>query len=279
VEEILQLMGAEKEQLASKPLTAGIKPIEIRCRWSSCRHGRHTLDHYHRPRGGALRHPPGHCQSCGEKVAELPQAGEVMPFDDNQFLAAFAQFPKELIRAHYWWVRMDLRAFNQAWRAGRIRLNEMARRDVQTALTKNDNFAGRRAPYKEKVVAYAQHATATCCRQCAAYWHGLPQSMAAALTDEQIEYCVSLAQAYLELRFPDLPDEPSSVPSVPLGAGPNGDQIFEMEEALIEAFAKGEDPTGLVIPIRSGLRISPSHDASGGLLLPGQVTLPNPGAA
>ena len=51
-------------------------------------------------------------------------------------------------------------------------------------------------------IHYAQHATASCCRKCMEYWHGIPQTQT--LTDEQIEYFVELAMMYLKDRLPDL---------------------------------------------------------------------------
>jgi hypothetical protein len=57
-----------------------------------------------------------------------------------------------------------------------------------------------------RAVYYAQHATATCCRKCMEYWHGIPKDRP--LTDGELAYATMLVQAYLDDRLTDLPDDP-----------------------------------------------------------------------
>ena len=267
LETIRKAIGLKKQELSASPLPAGVIPIEIHCHWSACAHGRHSLDHYQRVRRGSQKYPPGHCQDCGEKVADLPSDGDVMPFDDNQFFATFAAFPKELIRAHYWNVRFDLRAYHQAFRYGRLNLMAKVRADVIKVMTDTGPFSRRGAPYSEKIVAYAQHATGTCCRGCASYWHGVPRS--GVPTDEQLEYLVRMAQSYLELRLPGLPEEPTPrVPKVAKFAGPDDEEMLLMENDIFAAFARDVDPAGLVLPQRSRLRLVDRRDSVGGWIEP-----------
>jgi hypothetical protein len=42
----------------------------------------------------------------------------------------------------------------------------------------------------------AQHATATCCRNCLAKWHRIPQGRA--LTPEEIDYIITVQLRWLE---------------------------------------------------------------------------------
>jgi hypothetical protein len=271
---------AKKQSLDAGPLPAGVIPLEVHCKWSSCHHGRHSLDHFRTTVGGKSKHPPGHCQDCGKKIVELPMPETGAPVDHAQFMGVFAKFPTELIRAHYWNVPFDLRAYNQALRLGRRGLMAKARKQVLEAMLKNDAFAGRRAPYNENVVAYAQHAVAGCCRKCAAYWHGLPLDMNVRPSDEQLDFVVGLVQAYLELRFPNLPDDPTfGVPGVPKNAGPDEGELGQMEENLLTAFAADRDPAGLVIPTRSTIKIISRSDADGGFLEPTNIALPIPRVA
>ena len=58
---------------------------------------------------------------------------------------------------------------------------------------KND---GRQTPYGKHPVFIAQHATATCCRNCLARWHKIPSGRA--LTEEEIKAIVSLLLAWIE---------------------------------------------------------------------------------
>jgi hypothetical protein len=59
-------------------------------------------------------------------------------------------------------------------------------------------------------IFYAQHATATCCRTCLAYWHDIPKGRS--LTVEELDYCARLLDLYLDRRLPELDDEPIQVP-------------------------------------------------------------------
>ena len=57
---------------------------------------------------------------------------------------------------------------------------------------------------------YAQHATATCCRTCLEYWHGIPRGRA--LSDDELDYCAELACRYIEDRLPELTDKGENIP-------------------------------------------------------------------
>ena len=61
------------------------------------------------------------------------------------------------------------------------------------AYPKND---GKQTPMKNHPVFVAQHATATCCRQCLEKWHGI--QMGRALTEVQIHYLVSVIMSWIE---------------------------------------------------------------------------------
>ncbi|MDQ3632430.1 MAG: DUF4186 domain-containing protein, partial [Actinomycetota bacterium] len=77
---------------------------------------------------------------------------------------------------------------------------------VRSALSKprsRNAWDGRQTPRETsdsaRIQHYAQHATATCCRQCVEYWHAIPADDD--LTDEQLRYCVDLAWEYVEQRL------------------------------------------------------------------------------
>jgi len=57
---------------------------------------------------------------------------------------------------------------------------------------------------------YAQHATATCCRTCLEYWHGIPKGRA--LSAEELNYLAELVCRYIEDRIPELTEEGESIP-------------------------------------------------------------------
>ena len=57
------------------------------------------------------------------------------------------------------------------------------------------------------IVHWARHATASCCRACMKYWHGVPLDQE--LTAEDVKYFRDLGMRYILLRIPDL--QPAAV--------------------------------------------------------------------
>ena len=66
---------------------------------------------------------------------------------------------------------------------------------------------GSQTPMRGHPVFKAQHATATCCRSCLAKWHGIPAGRP--LTDEEVEFVVSVHLAWLREAAGDLSGFPS----------------------------------------------------------------------
>ena len=58
---------------------------------------------------------------------------------------------------------------------------------------------GMQTPFSGKVIYYAQHATATCCRKCIEAWHGTGRERH--LTEEEIAYFAELMMHYIETRL------------------------------------------------------------------------------
>lgn len=55
---------------------------------------------------------------------------------------------------------------------------------------------GKQTPLKGHPVFIAQHATATCCRDCLKKWHKIRKDKA--LSREEIDFCVSLIMTWIE---------------------------------------------------------------------------------
>jgi hypothetical protein len=115
-----------------------------------------------------------------------------------------------MIRHHYWHVDFDQRALNYAIRKGRIELHAAAEKRVRQAIgPAQPAFDGRQTSMSGNPLHYAQHATATCCRKCVEYWHGIPQGNE--LTEEQIAYCAGLVRKFIAERLPDLAEHGAKV--------------------------------------------------------------------
>jgi hypothetical protein len=119
----------------------------------------------------------------------------------------------ELIRHHFWHLDIDLKALNYARRKGRIRMDGAAENRIRKSVGPADPpFDGRQTGKSGNPLYYAQHATATCCRKCIEYWHGIPQHRP--LTETQIRYFTGLLLGFIDHRLPNLKEDPEKVPPI-----------------------------------------------------------------
>lgn len=58
---------------------------------------------------------------------------------------------------------------------------------------------GKQTPMKGHPVFIAEHATATCCRNCLFKWHHIPQNRK--LTEEEIQYIVSVIMTWIKKQY------------------------------------------------------------------------------
>jgi hypothetical protein len=123
----------------------------------------------------------------------------------------FRELKLELIRHHFWHVDIDQRAKDHALRKGAAQLLESIPRRISTSVGKASPFRdGQQTPFTGNVLFYAQHATASCCRTCIEYWHGIESGRE--LTAGEQDYLAGLVRLYVVERLPDLPDGPTYVP-------------------------------------------------------------------
>ena len=239
---------ATHQELIRAPAPIGQVPLHIACHASDCRNGLHCLNYAARAeqvpprRGGSVK--PGECRACCQAVAEMPteRATSVDAIAD-----LFDMQRRELIREHYWKTPMDLWAYNQAFRLGRIGLHDKARRVIANRIGRAEHpIEGRQTGWNRDVVAYAQHAVAACCRECVFYWHGI--ALGRPLSDSELSYLSGLAMLYLELRLPDLPDEPSDPGRILTSSLPPASDPFDLRASLRMLLDEGHSPAGLTVP-------------------------------
>jgi Domain of unknown function (DUF4186) len=77
--------------------------------------------------------------------------------------------------------------------AVREHARELLAARVAPAAPRND---GKQTPYRGHPVFVAQHATATCCRNCLERWHGIAKGRA--LTGDELEYAVDVICRWIE---------------------------------------------------------------------------------
>jgi len=184
------------------------KPLGLTCTSTSCADNLHCFRQA--KKAGEEHVRGGHCIDCGADLVDFPRV-HLREHGDLAYTFNSLQF--EMIRHHYWHVDFDQKALNYAIRKGRIALLAAAEKRVRQAIgPAQPAFDGRQTSMSGNPLHYAQHATATCCRKCVEYWHGIPQGNE--LSEEQIAYCAGLVQRFIAERLPDLADHGAKVPPI-----------------------------------------------------------------
>lgn len=117
-----------------------------------------------------------------------------MSFENSDLEKLFYRLAKSKFRSRFRLSRKDRDYLEQK---GSLTIAQHAHdfltERLAPAFPKND---GKQTPMKNHPVFTAQHATATCCRQCLKKWHGI--QMGRELTEEQIHYLVSVIMHWIE---------------------------------------------------------------------------------
>ena len=195
-----------------------LPPLDVKCNATDCPNGRHCY-RQNRKLPEAKRYPDGVCWDCGTDGVVDWDRVRSFNLEDQDYVIEMLR--TELIRFHYWDrvdVHQDHRAINYALRKGRIDLRDAVMHRLNKYFRVQGFRDGAQTPKvssktkQRNIVHYAQHATATCCRKCMAYWYGIDVSET--LTDEQVEYFADLIMRYIDAKLPDLPDNGTSVSPV-----------------------------------------------------------------
>jgi hypothetical protein len=185
--------------------TSELPRLEITCTSADCDADLHCFRSTKKLREAGF---DGACRVCRAQLVDWPRVHE-RKLDDVDH--TFEELHRELIRHHFWHVEFDQQARNHALRKGRAALTATAARRIEVSVaSENPARDGRQTAFTGNVLYYAQHATASCCRTCIEYWHGIPKGRA--LTRREQEYLTSLVLRYIDERWPDLPDQPTAVP-------------------------------------------------------------------
>ena len=189
------------------PLDAEMPPLKITCTSVDCEHNLHC---FLKSKGMRVE-DHGSCRACGARLVDWTRLHKRDPEDTHN---TFQSLKFETIRHHMWHVPFDENALRKAYNQGRKKIHADVLSRLQSSIGKPaGGFDGRQTPLQGRLVYYGQHATATCCRKCFEYWHGVPKNRP--LSEEELAYATMLVQEYLDDRLPNLPDEPT--PKQPQG--------------------------------------------------------------
>jgi hypothetical protein len=181
-----------------------LEPLDISCTDTDCQNGLHC---FRSTKKMLERNLAGRCRDCG---ADLVDWSRVHKHDLSDAAYTIEALEYELIRHHFWHVRIDQRAENYARRKGWHGIEPAVENRLRKSVGTKTAFDGRQTPKEGNPIFYAQHATATCCRKCIEEWYGIPQDQT--LTDEQLGYMANLCMLYLRQRLPQLTDFGEKVP-------------------------------------------------------------------
>lgn len=179
----------------------GLKALpKLGCGNVDCDNGLHCFRYYEQQK---RVHPIGSCNACGERLVNWQRAHHC---DVVEIDAKFNDMKHEWIRHYYWHVNIDAEALRLAAFRGRRKTLERLEQRLRKDVTEKRLFDGQGVAWKGDIVCYARHATATCCRRCIAYWHGIPTDHV--LTESEIRYLFALSERYIRERVPDLAEDP-----------------------------------------------------------------------
>lgn len=96
--------------------------------------------------------------------------------------------------------KLDLKDIKYVEQKGMDTIVSHAKDFVASRLADKSKFKdGKQTPMHGHPVFIAQHATATCCRECLSKWHHIEHSHV--LTNEEQEYVVSVIIAWIKLQI------------------------------------------------------------------------------
>ncbi len=191
-------------------------PLDIACTATDCENDLHCFKQL-KKMSPAER---GKCRSCGVDLVDWKR---LHARDKGDAKHTFKALQHELIRHHFFHQPVDEGAVRHAQRKGRIALKAAARHRLEKYLAVAEPPRdGRQTPLHGNAIYYAQHGTATCCRTCLEYWHDIPKGQP--LTPDELDYCTSLVDLFLDKRLPDLADDPIAVPRRRRGLPPEEGQ-------------------------------------------------------
>lgn len=195
---------AQFKRVPAEVAVSSLSPLDITCGSTKC------IDDYHcyrmAPRDIAKYEREGVCKDCGEDKVDWAR---VKKRDASDIDFTITTLQKELIRYVYWNNPIEQEAIELARIRGLNGVRAQARKLLVRGVGKPLSLIyrdGQQTPKTGKeIVHYAQHATATCCRRCLEYWHGIPEEQA--LTDVQLDYCTALVMEYVGQRVPEIHEE------------------------------------------------------------------------
>ena len=172
-----------------------LKPLEISCSTTKCEDGFHCFS----KKKSSIKNfgKTGVCKQCGEDLIDWGRVRN-HKIEDVKYL--FDSLKKELFRHVMWHAEINTRALETAANRDEKDLKNRVKQILTNRIKRKTDWDGRQTPMKgNEITNYAQHATATCCRECIEIWHGIPQNEV--LSNAQIDYFTDLAMLFIKEKL------------------------------------------------------------------------------
>jgi hypothetical protein len=182
-----------------------IDPLKLTCTKTDCQNDLHAF----RPDKKTIKHhAEGECVGCHQKLVDFEQTRRR---DLGEVDETFEQMKREYVRHWFWSNRLNAVAHRRALTKGPAATEAEMRKRLRTAIGGAKPFRdGFQTPIDDpkNIVYWAQHATASCCRRCVEYWHGIPRGQE--LTESEIDYLLRLAMKFIEQKMAQSSGDSSS---------------------------------------------------------------------
>jgi|SRR5882724_1007784 len=197
IESVYELTAVDVERLKkTRPKLLGIV-----CGRTDCKRELHCFS----DRQSAqirTRSADGRCRDCGVQLVDWDM---VRVRDLRTVGAKFECFQREWIRHFFFHVPVTPRIEKYATKHGSKGLSKI----LEDQLTNKRMLKfipaldfNQTSMLDGTIVHWARHATASCCRACMKYWHGVPLDRE--LSREDVRYFRDLGMRYIALRLPNL---------------------------------------------------------------------------
>ncbi len=174
--------------------------LKVKCETAECEKNLHCYMPKKRSRK-SWTDPPGDCRYCADHSVDWER---VRRRDLTDLPALRDELTKEWIRNYFWDKPMDDDSKRKLLSDSRTTIRQRIRKRLAASVGPPRPFRdGYAVPVDDaKLVgnplAYAQHATASCCTKCAYYWWGFERNTQ--YTEGQIDFLTDLCMGYFDGR-------------------------------------------------------------------------------
>jgi hypothetical protein len=192
-------MVADEAHTPATDAKQDLPSLGVTCTDSRCEQNLHCF----KPTSKMAETERGSCRSCGADLIEWERVHQRDPRDIDYLVEALQL---ELVRHEIWRVEIPTQVVERAVNPRRFSLDEMLVRNLRGSIAKprsQNPWDGRQTPWPDsphaRIYHYGQHATATCCRGCLEYWHGIAAD--SPISDAELDYFGILVRRYIDERL------------------------------------------------------------------------------